>query len=70
MDTCSVCDRQMIYRKAFTKGWTDETKTCKEFELITAHAGCRSLMNKINKLKDELCGLEYQLFCMKFREKY
>jgi hypothetical protein len=66
MDVCALCNKPMTYRKVFNKGWTDETKTCKEFEYITEHATCRGLRRKINKLKCELCDLEYKLFLLTY----
>jgi hypothetical protein len=32
-------------------------------DIITAHAGCRSLLSKIQKLKDEIIELEFELYC-------
>ena len=62
MDVCALCNKPMTYRKLFNKGWTDETKTCKEFEYITEHATCRGLRRQIKKVREELSDLEYKLF--------
>jgi hypothetical protein len=65
MDICILCNRPMTYIKLYNKGWTDETKTCKEFDYITEHSKCRNLRRKINKLRNELCELEFVEFLRK-----
>ena len=58
---CTVCGTPYTHRKVFS--FKVDGIKCVEF--ITAHAGCRSLVDKIKKLKDELLDLEFKLFCKK-----
>lgn len=56
---CTVCGTPYPYRKVFSF----KVDGLKNVEFVTAHAGCRSLVNKIKKLKDELLNLEFKLYC-------
>lgn len=58
---CSVCGTPYPHRKVFSF----KVDGLKEVEFITAHAGCRSLVDKIKKLKEELLELEFKLYCKK-----
>jgi len=59
---CSVCGKDYPHCKRFVNGFKDGDKTIKEVTLITAHAGCRSLIKKINKAKTAVLDLEYKIF--------
>lgn len=61
-DICSVCGRRYPHSKRFIHGFKDGDKTIKEVTLITAHAGCRNLVDKLNKAKDAMLELEYKIF--------
>jgi len=60
---CVVCGRTFKYMKRYTSPIDDLPK---EMELITAHAGCRNLMKKYLKTKEELLNMEFELFSKKF----
>lgn len=63
---CSVCGKPYKHMKHFylENGMTMKSRIkCVDF--ITAHAGCRDLVEKIKKLKEELLDLEFKLFCKK-----
>jgi len=60
-NVCSVCGKPYTHRKLFSF----KVDGIKSVDFITAHAGGRSLIEKIKKLKDELLELEYKLFCKK-----
>jgi hypothetical protein len=57
---CTTCGKAYMHRR---RHYIDDNMKC--VELITAHPGCRSLINRIRKLKDELLDLEYTLYCRK-----
>ena len=61
-DICSVCGKHYPHRKRFIHGFKDGEKTIKEVTLVTAHAGCRNLVDRLNKAKDAVLDLEYKLF--------
>lgn len=60
-NVCTTCGKQYTHRR---RHYYDENNM-KCVELITTHPGCRSLLNKIRKLKDEMIDLEFELFCRK-----
>jgi len=63
---CTVCGKPYKHMKHFylENGMTMKCGIkCVDF--ITSHGSCRSLVEKIKKLKDELLELEYKLFCKK-----
>ena len=63
---CSVCGRQYKHMKHFyLENGMMMKGGIKCVEFITAHAGCRSLVEKIKKLKEELLELEFKLYCKK-----
>jgi hypothetical protein len=61
-DICSVCDKPFKWSKRY---WIREHEL-PELELITAHAGCRHKLRKLNerkeKLENELLNVEWELF--------
>lgn len=59
---CSVCARPYPHSRRFIHGYKDDDKTIKEVTLVTAHAGCRNLVDRLNKAKDAVLDLEYKLF--------
>lgn len=63
---CNVCGKPFNHMKHY---YLEDGMMMKGglkcVELITAHAGCRSLVNKIKELKDEIMELEFKLFCKK-----
>ena len=63
---CNVCGKKFKHYKYFYCENGAMLKTdIKNVEFVTAHAGCRSLVDKIKKLKDELLDLEFKLYCKK-----
>ena len=63
-DICSVCCNHFMHRKRFKYGFKYGDKTIKEITLITAHAGCRALLNKLNEKKQEVLDLEFKIFSL------
>jgi hypothetical protein len=61
-DICSVCSKRYPHSKRFLNGYKDGDKTIKEVTLITAHAGCRNLVDRLKKAKEAVLDLEYKLF--------
>ena len=61
-DICSVCGKRYPHSRRFLHGYKDDDKTIKEVTLVTAHAGCRSLVDKLNKAKEAVLDLEYKIF--------
>jgi hypothetical protein len=61
---CNVCGKPF---KHFKRYYLENEMTMKQgikcVDIITAHAGCRSLLSKIQKLKDEIIELEFELYC-------
>jgi hypothetical protein len=60
---CTICAKPYPHHKRFL--WADNDKTIKTVELITAHAGCRSILTKIEEQKQKLLDLEYKLYTYK-----
>jgi len=60
---CSLCAKPYLHHKRFY--WKDDDKTIKEVQLVTAHAGCRSLLSKIEEQKQKLLDLEFKLYVLK-----
>ena len=60
---CVVCGEPFKYIKRY---YTPIGDLPKEMELITAHAGCRTLMRKYLKTKEEILNMEFELFSKKF----
>ena len=61
---CSVCSRPYPHSKKFVNGFKDGDKSIKEVTLITSHAGCRNLVDKLNKAKDAVLELEFKIFSL------
>lgn len=59
---CSVCGKYYQHRIRFLHGFKDGDKTIKEATLITTHAGCRNLVDRLNKAKEAVLDLEYKFF--------
>ena len=59
---CSVCGKPFIHSRRFIHGFKDGDKTIKEMTLVSAHAGCRDLVNRLNAKKQEVLDLEYKIF--------
>lgn len=59
---CSVCAKPYPHHKRYF--WGDD-KTIKDVELITAHAGCRSLLSKIEEQKTETFRFRIQIVYFK-----
>ena len=55
---CTTCGRRYTHRR---RHFLEDNMKCVEF--ITAHPGCRVLVNKIKKMKEDLIELEFELFC-------
>ena len=64
-NTCTCCGKPYTHRRTYRHGWIDDERLVKEVTLVTAHAGCRTLTDKITKLKNDLLDLEFQLFLKK-----
>ena len=62
-DECTLCGTPFKFRKIFQHGWEDEERKVKEMTLITAHAGCRSLLKRKKQLEQQLLDLEYEIYC-------
>ena len=58
---CTVCGKSFTHHKRFLKLEND----IKTVELVTSHAGCRSLLRKIEEHKEKLLDLEYKLYILK-----
>ena len=59
---CSVCGKKSKHYKIYKSIQFSELK---EVEFVTAHAGCRSLLNKIRNTKNKLNELECELYIKK-----
>jgi hypothetical protein len=59
---CNVCGKDWKHYRMYKPSGS---KGIKEFDLITAHSVCRSLLNKINNTKNKLKELEYELYIKK-----
>ena len=59
---CSVCGKDYPHSKKFVNGFKDGDKSIKEVTLITAHAGCRNLIEKLNKAKSLVLDLQYKIY--------
>jgi len=60
-DKCTICNKDFKY--TFTKWRFPETpEGLYEVKMKTEHLACRSLVRKIDKLKDEILNLEFELF--------
>jgi hypothetical protein len=57
-DICTTCGKSYKHRKIYMM-----EDNMKMVRFITSHPGCRVLIDKIQKLKEELTDLEYKLFC-------
>jgi hypothetical protein len=60
---CSVCAKPYLHHKRYF--WKEEDKTIKEVHLVTAHAGCRSLLSKIEEHQQKILELEFKLYVLK-----
>lgn len=70
-DICSLCSKKWRHTVRYKPCESDLEKPTfglKEAELITAHGGCRSLLQKRKELKEELDNIEWLIFDKKFRE--
>ena len=63
---CTVCHRPYKWRKNYTVIARVEGRYIKDTELITAHAGCRNLLCKYQKLQAELLDTEWKLFQLQY----
>ena len=59
---CSVCGKHFVHSRRFLHDFKDGDRTIKEMTLVSAHAGCRDLINKLNAKRNELLELEYKVF--------
>ena len=62
-DECTLCGTPFKFRKIFINGYEDEERKVKEMTLITAHAGCRSLLKRKKQLEQQLLDIEYEIYC-------
>ena len=63
-DLCILCGHK--YKHSVRYSRTIETPTgLKEVEFVTAHAGCRHLINKKKTLEGLLTGVEFDIFTIK-----
>jgi hypothetical protein len=60
---CTICGKDYTHHKRFL--WVDNDRTIKTVEFVTSHAGCRSLLTKIEELKQKLTDLEFKLYILK-----
>jgi hypothetical protein len=59
---CNICDKSYKYIKKYS---FCEATGLKELEIITAHATCRSKVNKVKTLYHKLTEAQFELFCLK-----
>ena len=60
---CTVCAKPYTHHKRYQ--WIDESdKTIKEVMIVSAHASCRNITNKIEELKQKLVDAEFKLFLL------
>ena len=64
MNNCTTCDKPFKHYRWYNKGYTDESRTCKEVTIVTACARCRGLLKSIKKKHEELLDLEYAFFSL------
>jgi len=64
-DICTVCCKHYKHRKRYGMWAKEDTARVKEVELITAHAGCRHLMEQKEQVKAKLLDIEWRLYAMK-----
>lgn len=56
---CILCSRPFKHYNLIKKTQTNELK---EVEIVLAHATCRNLMKKRDKLKEALLDVEYDIY--------
>ena len=59
---CTFCNKPFKWRNQYTIVDQSGKGYVKEVELITAHAGCRTLLSKYQKLQSDLLDTEWKLF--------
>ena len=58
---CSICNKDFKYRFPRWR-FTDTPEGLWEVKMKTEHPACLSIVRKIDKLKDEILDLEFELF--------
>jgi hypothetical protein len=63
---CTLCNRDFKWKYYYHPATRIAELPLKEFEFITEHATCRSLMRRQRETKDKLLGIEFQIWEKKY----
>jgi hypothetical protein len=65
-DRCSLCNKDFKWRCYYRSAGSIGELPLKEFDLVTAHAGCRNLMKKRQDIKSKLVDIEFKIWEKKY----